>query len=126
MDLQKKQIQAFLAHYYFKKTYSKSAASDLGLTVSAIVGWFIRDDPIPRRAIIKLKNLHPALRDRKLAHIQRKIDKMEAFKLDTIEKAKTFDLQLNAILLDLEKGKKIPKELEEFDLSYLKTRQKGA
>jgi hypothetical protein len=125
MDLQKQQIHRFLIHYY-RFYSSKIAAADLGITNTSIMSWFSRPDPIPKRAIIKLKNLHPALRDRKLANIQKKIDKMEAWKLETIEQAKTFDLQLNAILADLEKGKKIPKELEDFDLRSLKPRQKDA
>jgi hypothetical protein len=125
MDLTKGIVKSILIHYY-RFALSKDAAADLGLSVSALINWFNTEQRISETSLIKLRNLLPTMKEKKQKRLDYKIAKFERLKQINEEKTKTFELQLNAIILANKKGKKVKKELEDFDLSSSKRNQKDA
>lgn len=110
-------FRSIITRYYLKPD---DAASDLGISPATIHDYYYGQRQPPQAVLIRLLNLLPELTEQSCKNVQKKIEKLEYFKTVLKDFGKSAETQLNAMIKQNKKGRKIPKELEEFDLKYTK------
>jgi hypothetical protein len=109
--------------FYYRGIQTRRAAKDFSVRPNAIGFWFQEKNQIPRKHLQAFVRLQPILLERKLEIINKKIAKLEKWKEEINAQHKSYETELRAMLKSYEKGRKIPKEIEEFDLRDRKHRE---
>lgn len=109
-------LEAVLKRYFFSVS-GKLAQKTLGSDGSAIFAGITGINPSPT-LIKRLSQVLPVACEQKLRIYQRKIDKLEQLKADLKNNLQSDKNQLEALLKQSKKGKKIKPEIEEFDLKF--------
>lgn len=106
--------------HYNRQPSSIEVAKKFGVQPSTLHHWIYSKEVVPRKALQQLHELVPKLKTNLVSRIDRKIEKLEQYKKDLENKVISDQNQLQALILQYDKGKKIKREDEEFDLKYLR------
>ena len=113
--LEKGVFRQVISHYYFQIS-GKKIINDLGTSKASLVAYIYGPDDIPEAVLKRLLALLPQARKNTQDRIKRKIEKLEKFAKSFEETEKSDANQLKALILQKQKGKRIAKEEDEFDL----------